>query len=127
MAGTQIQGLLVLNYPNSYVYEAWHGTLLTIAVTMFGAAFNTFLARKLPMIEAIIVIIHIFAFFGILVSLWILAPRSSAKDVFTVFSDGGDWGSLGLSALVGFNGGISECPVKYLWNTLLKSKDWPST
>lgn len=112
VAGTQIQGLLVLNYPDSYVYEAWHGTLLTIAVTVFSATFNTFLARKLPMIEAVILIIHVFAFFGILVPLWVLAPRASAKDVFTDFSDGGGWGNLGLSALVGFNGGISECFAK---------------
>jgi choline transport protein len=36
LAGTQIQGLIVLNN-DSYVYERWHGTCLTIAVVLFVA------------------------------------------------------------------------------------------
>lgn len=59
------------------------------------------------MIEAIILVIHIFAFFGILVSLWVLAPvNASPKQVFTQFSDGGGWQSLGGSALIGITSGI---------------------
>lgn len=107
VAATEIQGLVVLNY-SSYVYEQWHGTLLTIAVAAFAAVFNITLARKLPMIEAVILIVHICAFFGIIVPLWVLAPRTSAKEVFTVFSDGGGWGSLGTSALAGITAGASE-------------------
>lgn len=65
------------------------------------------LARKLPLIEAIILVIHIFAFFGILVTLWVLAPvNTSAKQVFTQFNDGGGWSSLGGSALIGITSGI---------------------
>lgn len=72
LSGTQIQGLVVLNYPD-YIYEQWHGTLLTIAVAAFSVGFNTVLARKLPLIEAIVLVVHIFGFIGILVSLWVLA------------------------------------------------------
>lgn len=106
VAGTQIQGLVVLNYAD-YVYEAWHGTLLSIAVAVFSAVFNITLAKKLPMIEAVVLIIHLFAFFGIVVPLWVLAPRSSAKDVFATFSDGGGWGSLGASSLIGITAGVA--------------------
>lgn len=61
----------------------------------------------MPLIEAVILVIHIFAFFGILVTLWVLAPITrSAKEVFTQFNDGGGWGSLGGSALIGITGGI---------------------
>lgn len=61
----------------------------------------------MPLIEAIILVIHIFSFFGILVSLWVLAPvNASAKQVFTQFSDGGGWRSLGGSALIGITSGI---------------------
>lgn len=107
VAATEIQGLVVLNYSN-YVYEQWHGTLLTIAVATFAAVFNITLARRLPLIEGIILVIHIYAFFGIIVSLWVLSPRASAKEVFTVFSDDGGWGSLGTSALAGITAGASE-------------------
>lgn len=76
LTGTMIQGLLVLNYPSTYTYESWHGTLLMIAMGLFSVFFNTVLARKLPMIEALVLLIHIGAFFGILVTLWVLAPRA---------------------------------------------------
>lgn len=105
IAGTQIQGLIVLNNPD-YVPKPWHGTLLTVAVAAFSVLFNTVLARKLPLIDALILVIHIFAFFGILVTLWVLSPRADAKAVFTEFSDGGGWGSVGGSTLVGILAGI---------------------
>ncbi|KAF5716472.1 choline permease [Fusarium globosum] len=105
IAGTQIQGLVVLNYPE-YVPKPWHGTLLTIAVAAFSVVFNTLLARKLPLIEATVLVIHIFAFFGILVTLWVLSPRADATAVFTEFTDGGGWGSIGGSALVGILAGV---------------------
>lgn len=103
VAGTQIQGLLVLNYPN-YVFEQWHGTLLTIAVAAFAVIFNTFFATKLPLIEGIVLLVHVCAFIGILVTLWVLAPLSD-RSVFTTFTNGG-WNTLGGSTLVGITSGI---------------------
>ena len=100
LAGTQIQGLAILNYPN-YVPQRWHGTLLTFAVASFSVFFNTFLVKKLPLVEGIVLIIHIFGFFAVLVTLWVLGPRGNASEVFTTFNDYGEWGNDGLSALVG--------------------------
>lgn len=100
LAGTQIQGLLVLNYP-TYVFHQWHGTLLVIAVSCFAVIFNTVAAKQLPMVEGLVLIMHVFGFFAILIPLWVLAPRNSASAVFTQFSDNGGWGNIGLSCLVG--------------------------
>lgn len=97
-------GLLAINYPDSYTYEAWHVTLLVIAVAFVAFLFNTFLAQKLPLIEGIILIIHCFGFFGILIPLWVLAPTTSASEVFGSIEDRGGWGSNGLSCLVGLVG-----------------------
>lgn len=105
IAGTQIQGLVVLHHPD-YVPEGWHGTLITIAVAAFSVVFNTLFARKLPLIEGLVLVIHIFAFIGIFVALWAVGPRAEAKAVFTEFSDGGGWGSLGASTLVGITAGV---------------------
>lgn len=85
LAGTQIQGLIILNDP-SYVPERWHGTLLTFAVAFFSVIFNTFLVKKLPLVEGIVLIVHIFGFFAVLITLWILGPRGNALDVFTTFN-----------------------------------------
>ena len=105
LAGTQIQGLITLNNPD-YDFQRWHGTLLAFAIAGFAVIFNTFLAKQLPLIEGLILLVHVFGFFCVLIPLWVLAPRSDAKSVFTNFSDGGGWGSLGGSTLIGITGGI---------------------
>lgn len=99
VTGTQIQGLLVLNY-SWYVYQTWHGTLLIIAVLMFAVLFNTFLAQRLHLVEGSILVLHVLGFFGIMIPLWVLSPRASSEAVWTTFYDPG-WGSQGLSSLVG--------------------------
>ena len=100
VSGTMIQGLLVLNYP-SYTFERWHGTLLFYATILFSLFINTYLARLLPSIEAVVLILHVIGFFCILVPLVYLAPHGSAKDVFSNFWNEGGWSSQGLSFFVG--------------------------
>lgn len=95
-----IQGLLVLNYPD-YVFENWHGTLLVIAITGFCIIFNTFLAKKLPMVEGLILIFHVLGFFAVLIPLWVLGPRGDPKQVFTEFLNLGGWQTDGLAFMVG--------------------------
>lgn len=73
--------LIVLNKPD-YVYETWHGTLLTIGGAAATMCFNVFLARKLPLIEGVLVVIHIFGFFGVIVTMWVLSPTGDPKTVF---------------------------------------------
>ena len=107
LAGTIIQGLIVLNNP-SYDFERWHGTLLVIAITTFSILFNTFLAKNLPMVEALILIIHVVGLFAIIIPLWVLAPRNNAKAVFTEFNNGGGWNSDGTATLVGFSTTITS-------------------
>jgi amino acid transporter len=98
---------LVLN-DSTYVFERWQGTLLVVAVTVFSIIFNTFLARKLPTVEGVILIIYIVGFFAIIIPLWVLAPRASAYDVFTQFSNAGGWSSTGTAVMIGLSGTIAS-------------------
>jgi choline transport protein len=100
LAGGQIQGLIILNNPG-YTPERWHGTLLVIAVASFSIIFNTLLARKLPLVEGIVLVLHIFGFFAIFITMWVLGPRTPSVEVFGGFQDNAGWGSIGLSVLVG--------------------------
>ncbi|KAF7136743.1 hypothetical protein CNMCM5793_006212 [Aspergillus hiratsukae] len=102
LAGTIIQGLIVLNDP-TYEFQRWHGTLLVVAITTFSILFNTFLAKNLPMVEGLILIIHVVGLFAIIIPLWVLAPRNSAKAVFTDFNNAGGWNSDGTATLVGLS------------------------
>ncbi|RJE24713.1 permease, partial [Aspergillus sclerotialis] len=99
-----IVGVLAINYPDSYTYQPFHVTLLVIAVAFVAFLFNTLLAQKLPLIEGIILFIHCFGFFGILIPLWVLSPTAPASEVFGSIIDRGGWGNNGLSCLVGLVG-----------------------
>jgi choline transport protein len=101
VAGTMIQGLLILNYPDTYDYQRWHGTLIAMAVTISVAIFNIFLAKHLPLVEGIILFLHLAGFVAILVPLWVLAPRTPSCEIWTNFMDANDWGSIGVACLIG--------------------------
>lgn len=63
--------------------------------------FNTFLAKKLPLVEGLLLILHILGLLAIIIPLWVLAPRNSAKAVFTDFSNSAGWASTGTSVMIG--------------------------
>ena len=97
-----IQGLLILNYPD-YVSYRWHGTLLFYAIVLVSLVINTWLARLLPKIEALVLIVHVVGFFCILIPLVYLAPHGSAESVFATFRNDGGWSSTGLAFFVGLS------------------------
>jgi hypothetical protein len=100
-----IQGLIVLWNP-TYTIPRWHGSLLTIGIGLLSAFFNTWGAKALPIIEGFAVALHVLGFFGIIIPLWVVAPKTSAKKVFTSFEDHGGWGSVGTACIIGQIGPI---------------------
>ncbi|KAL8830190.1 MAG: hypothetical protein Q9191_001571 [Dirinaria sp. TL-2023a] len=100
LAGTEIQGLVILNHPD-YTPERWHGSLIAIALVFVSLFINTVLAKSLPSIEGVLLLLHVFGFVAITTTVWSLSPHSSATEVFTKFNDGGDWHNVGLATLVG--------------------------
>jgi len=93
VAGTLIQGIVILSYPDTYSPHRWHGTLMAMAITILVAFFNIFFAIHLPLVEGIILVLHIAGFFAIIIPLWVMAPRTPSSQVWSSFVDGGPWGS----------------------------------
>ncbi|KAL8663236.1 MAG: hypothetical protein Q9168_008126 [Polycauliona sp. 1 TL-2023] len=115
LCASQIQGLILLNSP-SYTFERWHGTLLIIAIATIAIILNIVLAKQLPRIEVIMLILHFVGSFAIIIPLWVTAPRTPAKRVFTEFQNNGGWLNMGLSVLIGLTGPVysmiaSDCAV----------------
>lgn len=88
-----LQGVIIISYPDSYNPQRWHGTLIAMAITILVALFNIFLAQHLPLVEGLILVLHLTGFVAILVPLWVMAPRTPSSQVWTSFVDGGPWGS----------------------------------
>ncbi|KAK3068996.1 hypothetical protein LTR53_013018, partial [Teratosphaeriaceae sp. CCFEE 6253] len=101
MVGSVLQGLIVLNNLDTYVFQSWHGTLLTIAVILFVSLFNTLLASRLPLIEGVLLILHVAGLFAIIIPLWVMAPRGNVHDTLFKFTTTGGWPNLGLASLIG--------------------------
>ncbi|KAK3066438.1 hypothetical protein LTR53_017215, partial [Teratosphaeriaceae sp. CCFEE 6253] len=79
----------------------WHATLLIIAVVAFCVAVNAFVARRLPLVEGCLAILHFAGIFVVIIVLWTLAPRNNAHDAFLKLNNEGGWSSDGLSFMVG--------------------------
>lgn len=101
MVGGVIQGLIVLNNEDTYTYQAWHATLLTIAVIIFASMFNTLLAVRLPLVEGALLILHIAGLFAIIIPLWVMAPRGNVHDTLLKFTTTAGWSDVSLASLIG--------------------------
>lgn len=101
LTSTLVQGLILLKNENANVTTLWQTTLFIMIFLIVAVAFNIFLASKLPLAEGIFLIVHIFGYFAFLIVLWTMSDHAPASQVFATFSDGGGWGNVGLSCLVG--------------------------
>jgi choline transport protein len=74
---------------------------MTMAVGVFAITFNSFGAKHLPLFEGIMLAAFVVGFFAICIPLWVLAPKSSASEVFGKFDNFGGWTSIGAACIVG--------------------------
>lgn len=119
LSGTLIQGMIVLNN-SQYNPQRWQGTLLLWAVIIVAVLINTVISSLLPMLEGIILIVHVLGFFAIVIPLVYTSSHGSASTVFTSFINEGGWTSQGLSFWVGIIGNVfaflGECPSSRIQN-----------
>jgi choline transport protein len=100
LVGTLIQSQIQINYPD-YTPTNWQGTLFVFAVTLIVWVLNVYCSRAMPMIQNMMLIVHVGGFLAIMIIFWTLAPHNTSKVVFTQFTDGGGWQTMGLSLMVG--------------------------
>ncbi|KAF2768896.1 amino acid transporter [Teratosphaeria nubilosa] len=99
-----VQAMVAIEYPHASFYGNWQTTLSIFLFLFLTVGFNIFGARHLPLVEGLILFLHIFAFFAFLLTMWIIPGpngHASASEVFTTFNNGGSWSSIGVSCLVG--------------------------
>jgi choline transport protein len=86
--------------PN-YVYERWHGTLLTFIFLLIAVVCNTVFARALPMVEVAFVLCHILGVV-IFIPLLALSPtRAVGGSPLVEFYNPSGWISNGVATWIG--------------------------
>jgi choline transport protein len=105
LTGTLIQTIILENN-NDYAFPSWHGSLLVMSNIIITVAANILLTRYIPRVQTAFFVLHILAFFAVMVPICINAPKASAAQVFTEFEN---TGGLGRTA---------ECHIYDVWNGL---------
>ncbi|CAI7675754.1 unnamed protein product [Penicillium manginii] len=100
LCGTEIQGTAILAH-KLYEPEAWHGTLIVWAALVAALLANLVGGKFLPRLEAIILVVHIIGFFGILIPLVYMSEHKSNDEVFLQFLNSGEFPTQGISWFVG--------------------------
>jgi choline transport protein len=100
-----IQGLITLN-SSTYDPKPYQVTLLLWAAIFFAVFINTVVSSALPKVEGLMLILHVLGFFGILIPLVYLSPKTDASTVFTTFLNEGGWQTQGLSFMIGLIGPV---------------------
>ena len=98
LTGYLITGLAALANPG-YKPSPYQGYLLVILVTIVAILINTFLAKYLPQLEGFIAIFVVLAYATVLVVLWVLGPKLTAKEVFGTFTGDAGWSTYGLNLM----------------------------
>ncbi|KAF2867084.1 amino acid/polyamine transporter I [Massariosphaeria phaeospora] len=80
-----ISGLVIFNYPD-YVPQRWHITLIMWAITLFPFFANFWFRKVLNPLEAVGAICHVVFFIVSIITLIVLAERSTAEYVFTTLT-----------------------------------------
>lgn len=83
-----------------YAFERWQFTLIMLAFLLITIVFNTWWAKVLPMLETISLFGHILGLFVMVIPILALAPKNSAKQVFTEVVNSGGWSNTGTSCLI---------------------------
>ena len=93
--------ILVYHPDSTAINSQWFPTLLAVVVLIVGAMFNIYLAKKFPVLESIMLFVHLAAWAAIVVTLWVTSPRGNTSEVLFTFTNGGGWSSGGVATLVG--------------------------
>ncbi|KAG9236192.1 putative GABA permease [Amylocarpus encephaloides] len=99
LIGTLLQGVIAMCKPD-YIPKPWQTMLFFWAILAFAVLINTIASKTLANFEGVILILHIFGFFAILIPMVYLGPHGDSS-LFTSFVNAGAWPTQGLSFMVG--------------------------
>ncbi|KAJ5134999.1 uncharacterized protein N7515_004277 [Penicillium bovifimosum] len=100
-AGLQLQALITLNNPESYVPARWHGMLFYWLILLYSTAINIWGSKILPHTNTTAGVLHVVGFVVIIAVLGAMSEKHTASYVFTEVSNTSGWENDGVSWLIG--------------------------
>ena len=100
--GNTIKFCILIYKPESKAANSqWLPTIIALGFLIGAAFFNIHLAKKFPMIEGIMLVIHLAGWAAVIVTLWVTSLRGNAHDVIFTFINPGGWENAGVASLIG--------------------------
>ena len=98
LTATLVQVMVQVNVPDRE-FAAWQYTLLMLGFILTLIFFNTWAAPIMPVLQACALVFYVVGFLIIIITLWVMSPKASAKDVFLTFTNNSGW-SMGATILL---------------------------
>ena len=71
-------------------------------MVLFAIVFNTSMAKQLPIVQIVILVVHVVGLFAIIIPLLVMTPaRNSGSVALLQFYNGGNWKTVGLATMIG--------------------------
>ena len=71
-------------------------------MVLIAIIFNTSVAKQLPMVQIVLLVVHVVGLFAIIITLLAMAPaRNSGTVALLDFYNGGNWKTTGLATMIG--------------------------
>lgn len=100
--GNLIKFCVLVYHPDSSAGNSqWLPTILALAMLILGALFNIHLAKHFPLIQRIMLGIHLLGWMAVVATLWTTSPHGNAQDVIFSFTNPGGWENAGVASLIG--------------------------
>ncbi len=97
----QLSALIIFNHPN-YNQQSWHMAFFMWAFILIPLVFNLFFRKLLNTLETVGAVLHVVFFISTIVTLTVLAQRSTTDFVFkTIVTDVSGWTNPGVSFGIG--------------------------
>lgn len=83
-----------------FAFPDWQYTLIMLGFLIVTIGFNTWGAKALPMLETLSLFGHLGGFLITMIAVLVMAPKNSAKQVFTEVVNSSGWDNTETSVLV---------------------------
>ena len=71
-------------------------------MVLFAIVINTSMAKQLPIVQIVILVVHVVGLFAIIIPLLVMTPsRNSGSVALLQFYNGGNWKTVGLATMIG--------------------------
>ena len=71
-------------------------------MVLIAIIFNTSVAKQLPKVQVVLLVVHVVGIFAIVITLLAMAPsRNSGTVALLDFYNGGNWKTTGLATMIG--------------------------